>query len=428
MVLVTMLQLEKLYRYVEPKKAVEILVQPMKPTVSIEVDTRKACFYTVAEDVYSPVDRPWTNISHFDGFAVRSLDTLGASSSRPVKLKVVSGVDSRNAHLYTLGERETVYVETGYPLPVNADAVIPVEAVKQQGDHIFVYSPVNPGFHVISMGGDVTRGELILKKGTVITPAIQNLLISLGINKVLVYKPPRTAIIAVGSELTDEVVDPSTTKIPASSTYMVENTIKYYGGVVVEKTIVGDDEREIIEAVHRLLDKADLIITIGGVSLGPRDLTWTSIYKEFKPHHYVRGVKIHPGRATSGFNINKRVIVNLPGLPQSTFTGLVTIVLPILNYMLGRGLELKLPFIKARSKRRYIVKEYPSFYRLRFAIVDGEGADLIVDNNSSYFIKPIALSSGFTVIPPNKTIIEENEELQIFTPQPFYHTRMTSVY
>ncbi len=423
-----MFQLKKLYKYVEPKKAVEILTQPVKPTKSMEMDIREACFHTVAEDIYSPIDRPWINISHFDGFAVRSSDTREASSSKPVKLKVISEVDSRNAHLYTLGEKEAVYVETGYPFPVNADAVVPVEAVKHQGDHIFVYSPVNPGFHVISVSGDVSKGELILRKGAIITPAIQNLLISLGINRVLVHRPPKTAVVAIGSELTDEVVVPSTTKIPASSTYMVENTIKYYGGVIVEKTIVGDDKREIIETVYRLLDIADLIITIGGVSLGPKDLTWTSIYEEFKPHYYVRGIKIHPGRATSGFNINRRVIVNLPGLPQSTFTGLVTVVLPILNYMLGRGLELKLPFIKARSKRRYIVKEYPSFYRLRFAIVDNEGVDLIVDNNSSYFIKPIALSNGFTVIPPNKTIIEENEELQIFTPQPFYHTRMAPVY
>ncbi len=420
--------LEKLYRYVDPRRAVEILTQSIKTTTSMEIDIRKACFYTIAEDIYSPIDRPWTNISHFDGFAVRSSDTVGASSNTPIELKLVGNVDSRNAHLYALREKETVFVETGYPLPVNADAVIPVEAVKRHGDRILVYSSIDPGFHVISMGGDVSKGELILKKGAIITPAIQNLLVSLGISRVLVYRPPKTVIIAVGSELTDEVITPSTTRMPASSVYMVENTIKYYGGVIVEKTIIGDDGREIIEAVYNVLDRADLIITIGGVSLGPKDLTWTSIYREFKPRYYVRGVKIHPGRATSGFNINGKVIVNLPGLPQSTFTGLFTIVLPILNYMLGRGRKLKLPFIKARSKRRYLIREYPSFYRLRFAIIDNGKVDLIVDGNSSYFIKPIALSDGFTLIPPNKTVIEENEELEVYTPQPFYYTCMKPLY
>ncbi len=417
--------LEKLYKYVEPREAVKILIHDTKPTIAVEVDVRESCFHTIAEDVYSPIDRPWTNISHFDGYAVRSIDTQKASSTNPVKLRIIQEVDPRNAHQYTLGEGEAVYVETGYPLPINADSIVPVESTRRIGDYILVYHPARPGDHVIHMSGDVAKGELILRKGAVITPAIQNLLISLGIERVLVRKPPRVSIISIGSELTDEPIAPTTSKIPASSAYMVENTVKFYGGEINEKTIVNDDTKEIVETISQILEEADLIITIGGVSMGPKDLTWTSIHNAFKSEHGFRGIKVQPGRATSGFNIKGKIIVNLPGLPQSTFTGLVTIVLPVLNYLLGRRAEINAPFINARSKQRYIIKGYPSFYRLRFAVIENGAASLIVENNSSYFIKPIALSNGFTIIPPNKTVVEKGEELKVYILPPFYNPTST---
>lgn len=415
----------RLYRYLSPSIALRILVEGLGRREYL-IDVRRALNKVLAEDVYSPIDRPWINLSHVDGFAVYSKDTLGATSTRPIKLRVVEGVNSRNAHEYSLKNGETVFVETGYPVPEGADAVIPVEAVKVVDNYVLVYSSVKPGFNITPKAGDVGKGELIARRGTIITPAIQKLMMDLGIRNIRVYDNPRVVVIGVGDELVDEIVPPTTSKIPNSSTYMVKGILEYHGANIVDTMILPDDPERIVNEVRGLVNNVDVVVTIGGVSMGPKDYTWKSLKEKLGAAKYFRGLRIQPGRATSGLRIGNSVVINMPGLPQSTLASLVFILLPLINYLRGIGLYIKLPYTIAVNKRKVEVKKYPSFHRIRYVTLQDKYAEVVAETDS-YYISPIALTDGFTIIPPGKTIIDKNEEIKVYHLPPVHEVPYSDI-
>lgn len=411
----------KLYKYMRPEVVVEHLVAGLRRR-SETVDVRNSLGRFLAEDVRAPVARPWTHISHVDGFAVRSADTSGASSSSPAVLRLVEGVDSRNAHLYELRQGEAVYVETGYPLPSGADAVIPVEATKVEGGRVYIFRPVSPGQDVFPKGADVEEGALIARAGTKVTPMLRKLLIDLGIPEVKVFARSRVALFPVGDEIVDEVVPPTTSKIPNSSGYAVADAIRYYGGEVVHTKILPDDPATIRDEVAAVIDDVDLVVTIGGVSLGPRDRTWSAIKEAVKARWSFRGIMTHPGRVTSGIALDGAAVINLPGLPQSTFTGTLFVLIPVLRYLQGQEPVPRYPSITLVHRGEYVAREYISFRRLRFVSIDREAGEArIYPRKGSYYVSPMALSDGVTIIPPGKESIGDGEEIRVWFPPPFYY-------
>ena len=412
----------RLFKYSDPNTVLDMFKPYLSPCIS-EIDVRYALGYVLAEDIYSPIDRPFIDISHVDGYAIRSIDTQGASSMKPIKLKVVKGVDPRNAHKYTIKEGEAVFVETAYPLPVGADAVVPVESVKRKGDMIYVYREIKSGLDVFRKGSDFKKGEKIASKGDYINLSIQKALMDLGIKYVKVFCRPRIAIIGVGSELTDEIVTPSTSKITASSSFFLKHILEYYGAKIAYMGLAKDDPNDLISKINYLLRKRiDLIITIGGVSMGPKDFTWITIYQFYRPRIFFRGLKAHPGRSTSGTLVEGTPIINLPGLPQSTLSGTLFIILPIINYMAGHGFSVKLPFIDVRIDDDYVFDKYVGFYRLRFLKIDyNKNRASIIRGLGSYHVSVFIKSNAFTIIKPGVKTIPKGEKIRAYYLEPIYN-------
>ncbi len=410
----------KLYKYMDPCKALKLLISHANPIIE-EVSIRDALWRVVSEPIYSPVDRPWTDLSHVDGYAICSRDTESTLERRFTRLRIIKGIDPRNADTYNLKSGEAVFVETGYPIPRGADAVVPVESTRVEEGYVLVYRRVPKWFNVFRRGSDVRRGELIIDSGVRVTPQIQKLLIDLGVDKVVVYRRPRVALLAVGSELSDQVVAPSTKIMPASSNILVRHIIEYYGGDVRYEAIVGDDPREIVGVVEDVRKLVDMVATIGGVSMGPRDYTWTSLMDYYKPDKWFRGLKIHPGRSTSGLVIDDTIVVNLPGLPQSTIAGSLFTIIPLLNYLQGLGLEHRLPYIEARLGNRVVLDKYLGFYRVRYARIDYAKGEVYVESHvESYHVSPIARANGLTIIEPGVKIIERGTVVKVYLLEPLY--------
>lgn len=404
----------KLYKYVDPCKAVETLIKGISPVIE-RTDVKTSVWRIAAEDLYSPVDRPPFNIAHVDGYALMSSDTIGASSRKPAVLRVVEGVNPREAHKYFIKRGEAVFVETGYPIPVNADAVARVESIRRVKDTIFIYRELKAGEEVFEAGSDYKAGDLVVSKGTLITPAVQKTLIDLGISSVNVYKPPEVALVTVGSEVVSEVTVDYPSKLSNSSMYLIRGILEAQGCRVVLESIVPDEPSEIASFISKALREAEVVITIGGLSMGPRDYTWTSVLRAFKPKEFFRGVKIHPGRTTSGFSYSGRAVINLPGLPQSTLAGLLTVALPTLRYLRGLEPRVKLPYFVARLSRDEEFREYVGFYRLRFIEVDNvQGTARVIRGYGTYHLAPIVKSSGLIVVNPSVTLLNANTCVKAF--------------
>ena len=402
----------KIYGYVDLIKIYDMIKNNIKTTDIVLVDVKNSYGYVLAEDIYSPYDRPLYNISHVDGYAIKYED-LKEATSELVKFKVVKGIDPRRAHEYELDRGEAVFVETGYPLPRGADTVVPIEDTFLVNDHVVISKKYMRGEHVFPRLTDYKKGELIIRKGARITPFIIKALMDLGIGEIRVYRRPRVIIYSVGDELVDEPFSNEEWKLPMSTKYLDKYTIQYYGGQVIDMEKLPDDPKIIVSRIKDHLDKADLFITIGGVSMGPKDHSWISLYEEFKPQKYWRGTKIHPARSTSGIIVKDKLIINQPGLHQSSLSALFFVIVPVINYLQGLSLEPSYPYTRARIKNEYIDKKYIDHYRLRPVKVFDEIAE-IIDIMGSYYLKPLIESNGFIVLKPGIEYLRSNEMINIF--------------
>jgi len=409
--------IEKLYKYVDPSRAVSILIEGYRRRI-VRLRPDKSIGYITAEPIYAEIDRPYANLSHVDGWAVRSEDTRTASSENPVKLRVKEEIDSRRAGETVLAPGETVFVETGFPIPSNADAVIPVESTRRINGYVYIYAPVPRGYNVFPKGSDFRRGEELLPKGARITGYASKLLMDAGVWRVKVYDKPRIAVYSTGVELKEEPALPGQTYIPDSSRLFINKAVEMLGGKIIDTANIPDSSESIAGVIEEVLGDADLVITIGGVSMGPRDMTWTSIKNRIKYLEVFRGTKMHPGRSTSGFRTPTTSIINLPGLPQSTIAATLLILSPVIKYMAGGEPEALKPDYMVRLAEDYRSDKYLGFHRIRYVDTREEGA-AIIENNPIYNVSTPLRYAGITIIPPGKKP-SKNELIPVYRPQVIY--------
>ena len=160
------------HKLVTPEEALEKLRKhvKMEPIGVEEVSLTEAYGRVLAENVKSPIDVPPFTRSTVDGYAVRSMDVIGARDDNPVKLKLVGKVEAGEEAKIALGPKECVEVSTGAPLPPNADAVVMVEHTRKIGDYVEVFRPLASGENIAQTGSDVMLGEIVAYKGTILTP------------------------------------------------------------------------------------------------------------------------------------------------------------------------------------------------------------------------------------------------------------------
>lgn len=184
------------------EEAVEKLLKAIRlePRVE-EVEVVNSLGRVLAEDVVASQDIPPYNCACFEGYAVRSRDTKGATKSNPVKLRVLGKVLPDTKELPIVREGEAVLLVTGAPMPLGADAIVRVEEVKLEGDHIIVSREVRELENVALKGEDIKAGEPILKAGHLIRPFDVGLLMGLGYSRIKVYAKVKIAILSVGREL-----------------------------------------------------------------------------------------------------------------------------------------------------------------------------------------------------------------------------------
>ncbi|MEM1676860.1 MAG: molybdopterin molybdotransferase MoeA [Nitrososphaerota archaeon] len=403
------------FQYVAPEDAVERILGSSDICPRIEViDSLESLGRVIAEDIPSPFSIPKEDVSHFDGYAVKSSDTVNASTVNPVKLKIAGRIESIIEHDLSIGDKEAVYVVTGVKIPRNADAVIPVERTRLIGDYIEILEPCKKGDNITFKGADIAEGDIILKKGSIIRPQDIKYLLEIRKFKIKVYAKPRISLIAVGDELTENL-DELTHKKLETSTKLVANYIKELGGIPKIMGVAPDDPEHIIKAVKNSLEDSDICVTIGGISLGVRDLCWRTLSKHPESIPIARGLRIQPGRATSIVVFSKKPVVMLPGHVQSTICGTIYILIPLIYYMSGLSARKILPTIPAEIGEDIVVKEYKSFKRIRFVKLVKQKEKFIANllMGDSSMLSPILKSDGFIEIPEGVERIEKGSHVDV---------------
>jgi len=405
------------FRYTDPDKALEIVLSKIsrKKITIEEVSICNAFGRVLAEDIIANVNIPPKDMAHFDGYAVRHKDTLNASLENRISLKIIEKIFAGREHNIEIKSGETCYVATGAYLPKGADTVVPIEQIRVKNGTILLHRPAKRGDHVVKMGDDVKSGEILLKKGHTLRAQDLCLLASLKRLKVKVYKKPKIAIIPVGDELTDNPEEISKGKTFISNFFLVVELVRKNGGEPINLGVVPDNIDEIKRMVMKGVEVADMVITIGGISVGEKDYVCRAVNSLGSPGTVVRGLKVKPGRQTSVAIINGKPILMLPGLIQSTFIGFIYMGIPLLKFLSGQRPEVDYVFVKAVLKEDVEVHEYKPFKRIVFIDLERRG--------NRYFAKPIygisafkstlVKSKGFITIPSGIELLKKSSEVEV---------------
>ena len=393
------------------EQALSTYLEYLHPTSSEEVDLGEAKGRVLAEDVISPIDVPPFHRAAFDGYAVRSSDTFGASASNPVVLKVVGRLRPGDESEIEVNEGEAVEIATGAYLPEGADAVVPLEFSRRSGDHVEVIKQVPPGANVDRKGSDVMRGQTVLTEGTVIGPFEMLLLASLNVTRVRVFRKPVVSIISTGSELVELGSELGRGKIVNSNRYALESLIsdlavpRYLG-------IARDDEGELGEMVKRGLD-GDLIVTIAGTSVGERDLV-PKIVRSLGGEILFHGLSIMPGKPTLLALIDETPLIGLPGSPVAAMVAAIEVLLPVLARLSGVNGVLQWPRVRARLDRRIASRPGVRHYvRVKLRRENGLLMATPVRVSGSGIISSLTQADGFVIVPEDVEGYEAGAEVDV---------------
>ncbi|HVB95698.1 MAG TPA: molybdopterin molybdotransferase MoeA [Nitrososphaerales archaeon] len=329
-------------RYTSLEDALLALARALGPRSSSEsVDVREGYGRVLSRDVVAREDSPRRDSSHFDGFAVVSADTLGATGDSPTTLTLKRGAGSLGAlPKGRLARGEAVKVLTGGFLPAGADAVVPLEDVSAQAGGVEVSRPVQAGEHVFPAGADVKKGERILQAGRTLMGQDLVLLASLRFERFVAFKRPRVAILPTGSELTADVGDKRPGKVVESHSLMLEQLVEEAGGRASTLPIVPDERRALARALGGALKSNDVVFTLAGSSVGEPDLV-ESVIRGFgrATTALVHGIKVNRGRVMGFAVVSGRPVVILPGPIQGALNAFIVLGYPLIRYHLGMGWE-----------------------------------------------------------------------------------------
>jgi molybdenum cofactor synthesis domain-containing protein len=403
----------KLVTFDEAKNAIWQHIKP-EPLGEEEIPLLEAHNRVLTENITSTLDIPPFNRSTVDGYAVKAEDTYGAEENQPVKLKVCGTINVGEPPRISISKGEAAEIVTGAPIPEGADAAVMVEDTERNGAELRVYSAVTKDENVLKKGADIKKGETILKTGQVLGPSEIGVLAALGLTKAIVFKLPVVAVLSTGAEVTEPGKKLSHGKIYDINAYSLSAAVLEAGGKPVYLGVVPDDKAELRKALERALLSADMVITSGGVSVGPKDLTPQTVDSLGEPGLIVCGVAVKPGKPTTVALVGKKPVFSMPGHPASALLMFHLLVRPVIQRLSG-GVVREIGVVKAvAGARMFSAKGRRTFVMVR--LKRDEANRLVaepVESGASGAITTLAKADGFVEIPENQQFVDADEEVVV---------------
>lgn len=286
----------------------------------------------IYRDLVSPVDVPGFDRSTMDGFAVRAVDTFGASESLPAYLDIAGEISMGRDAAGPARPGCAWKIPTGGMLPEGCDAVVMVEYTDELDERtIGVNRPVSPGENIVRKGEDIATGEIAVAGGRIVRPQEAGILAAVGITSVEVVEPLRVSIISTGDEVVDPSVTPGPGQIRDINSYTLYGLARCAGGVPRMCGITGDDYRKLKDTMEKEMDRSDIILISGGSSVGVRDVSADVINSLGKPGILFHGLSIKPGKPAIGAVIDGKPVFGMPGHPVSAMVVFLLLVEPLLR-------------------------------------------------------------------------------------------------
>ena len=325
---------------VPPQSALDRLLEniPQKsiPLGFEECQTTQALGRVTYAPILAPYPLPTFRRSSVDGYAVRAMDTYGASEGLPAYLSMIGEVPMGSTPGFKLHASQCALIHTGGMLPEEADAVVMVEYTQSSHDQeVEFLRPIAVGENVIKVGEDVEKGEVVIPAGVRLRPAEIGGLMALGITRLPVTCKPVVGILSSG----DEVISPEDEIRPGQvrdvNTYTLSALVHESGGEVHAYGIIPDQFESLYTVAAKAFGECDLVVITAGSSASSRDLTAKVITHLGKPGVLVHGVNIRPGKPTILAVADGKVVIGLPGNPVSALVIAKLFLVPVLSALTG---------------------------------------------------------------------------------------------
>ncbi|MDG2396416.1 MAG: molybdopterin molybdotransferase MoeA [Flavobacteriaceae bacterium] len=357
--------------------------------------------YTLSRDIYSPIDFPPFSQSAMDGYAIKFSDIKS--------FKVVAESKAGKANNINLNAGEAIRIFTGAYVSSGVDAIVIQEKVTLFKKNIIIDEIPRKNQNIRFKGEQIKKGDLILSKGSIINPASIGYILSLGINKLPVYKKPSVAIIVSGDELVSVGVNLDEGKIYESNSSMIKACLYKEGIMDIKIVKVKDNLDQTVKTIQNQIKNSDVVIVSGGISVGDYDFVRDAMKKNDVKEVFYK-VNQKPGKPIWFGRKKNKIIFALPGNPGSTLTCFYIYVLPILRKIQGRKcihldkIRLKIDQnLENNFKKTLFLKGRVNFENV-----------LSLKAQSSAKLSSFSLCDTLIYIPEKKGKISKNDKVDCF--------------
>ena len=302
---------------------------PRLATEKIAIDGLAANRVLAADVVAQVLLPPW-NTSAMDGYAVRAQDVRRVPLRLPVVGEMAAGTPPGTV---TIGAASCAKVMTGAPLPVGADAVVPYEWTDRGATEVYILQSASPGNAVRQAGEDLTPGDPILAAGHRLRPTDLAAVAASGLATIEVSKRPRVAVVTTGDEIRSPGSRLEPGQIYDTAGPALEALISSAGGELTLRLRVGDDPQLVEAALAEAAAASDVLVTVGGVSVGDHDHVRATLERLGKL--WLWRVAMRPGRPIAFGELDGSVFLGLPGNPVSANVTFILFGAPCLLAMQG---------------------------------------------------------------------------------------------
>lgn len=389
---------------ISTEKAWKLILKNTTFLKSSGINISESCGCVLSRNVISPVSLPPFNQSAMDGYAIQYSDYL--NNKRP---KIIGEVAAGNVFSTKLKKGQSVRIFTGAPVPTGADTVVMQEKTERINNVIVINdTTLKKGSNIRTLGSQIKKGHTALPKGYVLTAGAIGYLAAMGITTVNIISKPKVVIIATGSELVKPGKKLQQGKIYESNSYALDAALQSINIKPISSLSVTDSEAKILNCLKLSIQKADLILICGGISVGDYDFVGKSLKKLGVKNIFYK-IKQKPGKPLFFGKSGNTLIFGLPGNPAAVLSCFYEYVFPAIQIMQGKKntflKKVKLPISKDYSKKQGL-----SFF-LKGKISGGTVIPL--EGQESFVLSSFALADCLIYLPEDSENIKAGEMVEV---------------
>lgn len=362
----------------------------------------------LCEDIVSRITQPPFAASAMDGYAVRAAD-IGPEGAELRMIGEVAAGAMPDAHV-TAGTAMRIF--TGAPLPQGADCVVIQENTEKRGNAgVFFKAAATVGENIRQAGQDFAAGDILLRRGRALDARALSLAAAGGHAKLSVFRRPRVAVLATGNELVPPGTLPGPGQISASGSVAIAALARENGADVIDLGIASDSEAAIREAVEKAVAaKADILVTIGGASVGDHDLIRPTLSAMGMELDFWK-IAMRPGKPLMVGRLGDMRVLGLPGNPVSSYVCALIFAEPLIRHI-GRFPPRKRETTAIAASA--LAENGPRQHYMRGRL-DCEGRVETFERQDSSLQATLAEADCLIVRPPQAPSVEPGEAVRIVT-------------